>query len=603
MTDLETKSQASSSPTAAHAPPSWGWLRWAWRNLTSMRTAVILLALLALAAIPGSLFPQRNVASDPAAVINYMQEQPAHLAPWLDRLGMFDVYASPWFAAIYVLLLVSMTGCVLPRSRRLWQSVRSDPPPAPRNLARLEDHRSWATRQEPAEVIATAAAHLRSKGFRVVATEVEVRAERGYLREVGNLAFHLSLLVFLVGIAAGKLVGFEGRVAVAEGGTFANDVSQYDAFSPSAWTDVNDLEPVSFTLKQFDVAYQTSGPNTGQPTEFAAELAYRAGDGEEQTATVEPNHPLDVNETKFFLTGNGYAPVVTVRDGRGQVVFTGPVLFLPLDADFASEGVIKVPDAQPTQLAFEGLFLPTAAVGSRGPYSTFPDTIDPQLFLTAYTGDLGLGDGVPQSVFTLDKDQLDQVRRDGAALQSSALGRGDHEASRRTKAPSPSTGSPDSPTSRSPTTPARRSPSPLQPSCSSGSPLRLSSAAVGCGSESEAQGAASAESRSPATRSLAANRLRVRSMSSSPPSVNRRHPPPPARNPSHDPRRTHVGPALRPPGVLGHRCLRVRHACLRSRNCGSSGRTPAGWLESVRATPPSRAHTIAAACWVRWGHH
>ncbi len=133
----------------------------------------------------------------------------------------------------------------------------------------------------------------------------------------------------------------------------------------------------------------------------------------EQTVTVEPNHPLTVNETKFFLTGNGYAPVVTVRDGRGQVVFTGPVLFLPLDTDNASEGVIKVPDAQPTQLAFEGLFLPTAAVGPQGPYSTFPDTLDPQLFLTAYTGDLGLGDGVPQSVFTLDKDQLDQVRANG----------------------------------------------------------------------------------------------------------------------------------------------------------------------------------------------
>jgi cytochrome c biogenesis protein len=125
-----------------------------------MRTAVILLALLALAAIPGSLFPQRNVASDPAAVIQYTHEHP-RLAPWLDRLGMFDVYASPWFAAIYVLLLVSMTGCVLPRSRRLWQSVRSAPPPAPRNLARLEGHRAWETTREPAEIIATAAGHLR----------------------------------------------------------------------------------------------------------------------------------------------------------------------------------------------------------------------------------------------------------------------------------------------------------------------------------------------------------------------------------------------------------------------------------------------------------
>lgn len=377
-----------------------------------MRTAVILLALLALAAIPGSIFPQRNVASDPAAVFNYMEENP-RISPWLDRLGMFDVYASPWFAAIYVLLLISMTGCVLPRSRRLWQSVRSAPPPAPRNLARLEDHRTWDMRQEPAAVIAVAAAHLRRKGFRVVATGEEVRAERGYLREVGNLAFHLSLLVFLVGIAAGKLVGFEGRVAVAEGGTFANDLSQYDAFSPSAWTDVDDLEPLSFTLEEFDVSYQTSGPNLGQPTEFAARVDYRAGSGEEQTVTIEPNHPLNVNETKFFLTGNGYAPLVTVRDGRDKVVFTGPVLFLPLDTSYASDGVIKAPDAQPTQLAFKGFFLPTADVGSQGPYSMFPDALNPQLFLTAYTGDLGLGDGVPQSVFTLDKDELTQVRRNG----------------------------------------------------------------------------------------------------------------------------------------------------------------------------------------------
>lgn len=423
MSDIETQdAEPTTTPSSAVAGPSWGWFRWVWRNLTSMRTAVILLALLALAAIPGSLFPQRNVASDPAAVQQYVQEHP-QLAPWLDRFGMFDVYASSWFAAIYVLLLVSMTGCVLPRSRRLWQSVRSAPPPAPRNLARLEDHRTWEAPQAPAEVVATAAAHLRRQGFRVVATADEVRAERGYLREAGNLAFHLSLLVLLVGIAAGKLVGFEGRVALAEGATFANDRSQYDVFTPSVWTDVDDLEPLSFRLEEFDVDYQTSGANVGQPTKFEALVSYQGDDGVEHQTTVETNHPLDVNETKFFLTGNGYAPLVTVRDGRGEVVFTGPVLFLPLDGNYASDGVIKVPDAQPTQLAFEGLFLPTADVGPQGPYSLFPDDLDPQLFLTAYTGDLGLGDGVPQSVFALEKDQLTQVRRNGQPFsQALSLG-------------------------------------------------------------------------------------------------------------------------------------------------------------------------------------
>lgn len=392
--------------------PSWGWFRWTWRTLTSMRTAVILLILLALAAIPGSVFPQRSVATDPAAVEQYVAKYP-DLAPWLDRAGLFDVYASPWFAAIYVLLLVSMTGCVLPRSLRLWRAIRSAPPVAPRNLGRMEDHRRLEVEQEPEAVLAAAADHLRRRRFRVVVTDSEVRAERGYLREVGNLAFHLSLLVLLVGIAVGKLIGFEGRVAIVEGATFANDRSQYDVFTPSAWTDVDDLEPLSFRLDEFDVSYQLRGPSTGQPSDFTARLSYQAGDGEQRTTTVQPNKPLDVNETKFFLTGNGYAPRVTVRDGRGQVVFTGPVLFLPLDANNTSEGVIKVPDAQPTQLAFEGLFLPTAAVGEQGPYSMFPDTLDPQLFLTAYTGDLGLGDGVPQSVFALARGGLTQVQEDG----------------------------------------------------------------------------------------------------------------------------------------------------------------------------------------------
>ncbi|MFZ1670082.1 MAG: cytochrome c biogenesis protein ResB, partial [Candidatus Nanopelagicales bacterium] len=46
-----------------------GWLRWAWRQLTSMRTALLLLFLLALASIPGSLLPQRS--TDAAKVTQY----------------------------------------------------------------------------------------------------------------------------------------------------------------------------------------------------------------------------------------------------------------------------------------------------------------------------------------------------------------------------------------------------------------------------------------------------------------------------------------------------------------------------------------------------
>ena len=390
---------------------STGWLRWCFRTLTSMRTAIVLLCLLALAAVPGSLLPQRGVASDPAAVLEFANRNPT-LSPWLDRLGLFEVYGSPWFAAIYLLLLVSMTGCVVPRLVRLWRSAIAAPPPAPTNLRRLPLHREYLVDAVGAgQALDAASAVLRRHWFRVTADREEISAERGYLREVGNLSFHLSLLVLLVGVGLGKLFGFEGRVAVAEGDSFFNAISQYDVFTPSALTDTTSLTPFTFTLEDFDVRYETEGSVRGEPRAFESRLSVTDAAGDITSVMIRPNQPLDVDGTKVFLSGHGYAPVVSVRDARGEVVMSGPVIFLPIDGNYASDGVIKAPDAQPEGLAFEGFLLPTAARGPNGPYSAFPDALNPQLFLTAYRGDLGLDQ--PQSVFTLDTNGLIQFRQAG----------------------------------------------------------------------------------------------------------------------------------------------------------------------------------------------
>src|SRR6266496_4712079 len=111
-----------------------GWLRWGWRQLTSMRTALVLLFLLAVASVPGSVIPQEG--SDPAAVSQYYAAHPA-LAPILARLSLFSVFAAPWFAAIYLLLFLSLAGCVLPRAFRLAGSARQLPPRADRKSTRL----------------------------------------------------------------------------------------------------------------------------------------------------------------------------------------------------------------------------------------------------------------------------------------------------------------------------------------------------------------------------------------------------------------------------------------------------------------------------------
>ncbi|NUR08533.1 MAG: cytochrome c biogenesis protein ResB [Nocardioidaceae bacterium] len=379
--------------------------RWAWRQLTSMRTALVLLFLLALAAVPGSVVPQRNID---AVKVSQWQEQHPQLTPIYDKLGLFDVYGSVWFSAVYILLMVSLVGCFVPRLRIYWRAMRAEPPRAPRHLGRLPEARTFDTDEKPEVVLARARKVLRSRRFRVVERDGAVSAERGYLREAGNLLFHLSVLVVLVGFAFGQLFGYKGGVITVVGQGFSNSLSQYDDFDPGSLFSPDDLDPLSFDVDDFHVKFLTSGPEMGQPESFDADVTYRSTpDAAPRKYDLAVNHPLQVDGTSVFLVGHGYAPSVTVRDGNGDIAYQGPVVFLPQDSSFSSFGVIKVPGAKPAQLGFEGLFLPTYGFTMKqGPFSQFPDPLDPALSLVPYHGDLGLDTGAAQSIYSLDKDKL-----------------------------------------------------------------------------------------------------------------------------------------------------------------------------------------------------
>jgi len=393
-----------------------GGLRWMWRQLTSMRTALILLFLLALAALPGSVFPQRG--SSPMRVVEYLGDH-STLGPWLDRLGLFDVYAASWFAAIYLLLMVSLAGCILPRIVQYVRNLRAVPPAAPRNLTRMPEYRSFTSDRTPEDLLGDTSSALTRRRFRLRPADpgsLDLAAEKGYLHEVGNLVFHLSLLVLLVGVAWGAWFGYRGTVVVVEGEGFANTLSQYDDFTPGRGFTTSLLAPFSFTLDSFDATFLTSGPRMGQPDSFEAEVTYRASPGAEaQQTTVRVNHPLGIDGAKVFLIGSGYAPVITVRDGEGNEVFSGPVPALPQDANFTSTTVVKAPDAKPDQLGFNVTVTPTAPdrVDPRtGPASTFPEPGSPRVYLGAWAGDLGLDAGVPQNVYQLDTSDLKRLGRE-----------------------------------------------------------------------------------------------------------------------------------------------------------------------------------------------
>ena len=332
-------------------------LRFLWRKLTSMRTAIYLLIILGFAAIPGSIFPQRT--QDPLKVEQYFSKHKS-LAPFLDKIYIFNVYSSPWFSAIYILLFISLIGCVLPRTIK----------------------------------------HVRSIINRNAKT-------KGYLYETGNLAFHLSLIFILIGIALGSLYGMKGQAIINVGDRFVNTATSYDTLGFGKFSSEKSLAPFALTVTDFHAKYD---PKTNAPEDYKldVEISYPI-ESKAVHKVIKVNSPLTYGSTKIYLQANGYSPMVSIKDKTGKIEFEGAVPFLPQDGNLTSSGAIKLPDANP-QIGIIGTFTPTYSMtNSKGAVSAFPEALDPRLVFSVWSGNLGLDSGIPQSVYRVDTSKMTRI--------------------------------------------------------------------------------------------------------------------------------------------------------------------------------------------------
>ncbi|AUH67054.1 cytochrome c biogenesis protein ResB [Gordonia sp. PS3] len=405
-------------------------LRKTWRGLTSMRTALALLFLLALAAIPGALLPQRDLNEQ--KTLKYIADH-GTLGTWMDRLQLFEVFSSAWFTAIYLLLFISLVGCLTPRTWEHYKALRTRPVKAPRNLARMPRHITETVDGEPAEVADRITSNLRGWRTEVRTIEpsarypkgaVEVSAEKGYLREFGNLVFHFALLALLVTIAVGKLFGYEGsRTLVADGDQVLCNTSTavYDSFRSGSMVDGTGLKPFCIRIDHFEAKFLPSG----QPDMYDATMAYTtdvtAPPNTWPTTSVQVNKPLRIAGDRVYVLGNGFAPTFTVTFPNGQTR-TETTPFIPQSTQtMLSEGAVRFdtpaglyPDEDERrkhQVAIEGLFAPDAVF----PHANLLDSVSPvpnkpAVAIRVYQGDTGLDTGRPQNVYSLDQTLIDQGR-------------------------------------------------------------------------------------------------------------------------------------------------------------------------------------------------
>jgi cytochrome c biogenesis protein len=305
------------------------------------------------------------------------------------------------------------------------RSLRAAPVAAPRNLARLPKHATATIAAEPEHLAATIAQRLR--GWRTIIRNhgdtVEMSAEKGYLRELGNLVFHFSLLSLLVSAAVGKMLGYEGNVIViADGGPGFCSASPaaFDSFRAGNTVDGTALHPLCLRVNSFQSHYLSSG----QATSFAANIDYQAGQDLANNSwrpyRLEVNHPLRAGGDRVYLQGHGYAPTFTVTFANWQIR-TSTVQWRPDDPQtLLSSGVARIdppagaypdPDQRRNhQIAIQGLLAPTEQLDGTFLSSSFPALNAPAVAVDIYSGDTGLDTGRPQSLYTLDPRLIDQGR-------------------------------------------------------------------------------------------------------------------------------------------------------------------------------------------------
>jgi len=382
-----------------------------WRTLRSMRTALVLLFLLAAAAAVGSLLPQ--IPNSPERVASYRLAHPFFGTLFL-RAGFFDVYGSWWFALILTLLFVSLIACLLPRSRAMIRTIRQRPIQA-REIDAFPQYRELRVAAEPGAAATTARTVLRHHGYRVALAEDgrAVAAEKGALREIGSLVFHWAFLVLLVAVIVGKGTGYVGHATIVEGQTWTDAAFNYDGdlrtgrFSSGAHTGIG--------IKLLD--YSDAFRQSGVPMDFTSKVDLLNPDGTLARAdTVTINHPVSFDGVRIFQFGFGWAPAVTITE-RGATIYHGPVVMgqdaqpgdNPLTVPWV--GFVKLPTLRP-QVAIKLELYPDSVAYFAGLIAGVPQPMtqanDPFMRYSVWKGKL-----LDPSLSGLDTRLMHQVATGG----------------------------------------------------------------------------------------------------------------------------------------------------------------------------------------------
>jgi cytochrome c biogenesis protein len=335
-----------------------------WRTLSRMKTAVILLAIVAGFSIIATMLPQK--ALQPQKALDYVQGHQV-LGPFFDDLGLFSVYESWYFLVPVVLMYVSLGNCVLTRGRALYRRWRRRLPRSPQ-----------------------------------------------FIGEAGSLVFHLSFFVLLFGVLYNLAAGFTAYVNIVEGDSVVDARSSYDQIEEGALFAPTQHQGFEVKVDSFHASYYPDG----RPRDFVTHATLIDGGQVKFQQDIRVNQYLAYKDTKFYQASYGWAPVVQVFDPGGKKVFDAPVVFFG-DPNFA-HGVVKVPAAGPPgqQLGARMFFAPDLQDAGDSARAGSANLVNPGLSLAVFQGDLHANRTA--NVYDLDVSAMKQTWTGGLLVGQSA---------------------------------------------------------------------------------------------------------------------------------------------------------------------------------------
>ena len=294
------------------------WLRDMTELVSSMRFAISLLTVIAIASVAGTVVKQNE------PFVNYVNQFGPFWFAIFRELGLYAVYNSAWFLLILAFLVLSTSLCIVRNTPRMlrdmnaWRDhVRED------SLRNFGHHGEYASSRSVGELESEASALLARRGFKARTVRHADRnatlvvGKAGTWNRLGYILAHSAIVLICVGglldseliLRAQVLLGakepvrgdtlikdippsghlstanptFRGNVLVPEGGAVRHAVINYRDRAL-----IQDL-PFTIELKKFIVEYYS----TGMPKLFASEVLLTDHDtGKTIPATIKVNEPL-----------------------------------------------------------------------------------------------------------------------------------------------------------------------------------------------------------------------------------------------------------------------------------------------------------------------